>query len=193
MNGENATHKNIWIKAFLVWGIVCLGIFALGIAHASGIFYKSTEYPRGGDKISFDTVEQLCNILPEGNLLLKFPLEGLREVNVYGIGKQNETDALEYEQFFSVHIQAYDQSGNIIQFVCSIDDPKSSKPPTEWDLGFYEKDTTKELEIEGIKIYYSNIRDTQRAKFYIGSDIYDLVWSGDDRTVFLNMLEEILK
>ena len=162
--------------------------------HATGLLYgEHNDDPRGGMRYDFEDVAEMLSILPEDNLLHNYPMEQAEIYSCYGTCKFDTTDFLEYEQYFMMYIYAFDKDGHSMNMSCSIDDSKSSRTPMEWKNAAYEDDKVEIYEIEDVTVYYSAEYEQHQAMFYIGTDIYEFVWEGEDKEVFLEMLEDIIK
>lgn len=188
--------SNAWIKWVSI--AACFALIIVCIPTLIHIFNPSEiDDPKSGAQYDFGSYTELCEYLPEGNIIANIPNSESARIDAYVICPEKTTDFSDYNNYSYLSVDVSYDDGMGVNIFCTIKSEMTAKEYVEGKPIEYPSDKTNEVTVENCDVYYTEFEDAGikgvKAVFSIDDSLYELTTDSFDHEELVQYIESLLK
>lgn len=148
--------------------------------------------PRGGVYYEFQDYNELCSILPDGNILVNLQQGQDADIKCSGSHKEELQTSAVYGDFYHIFIDLEFPDGRSISLICEVELDQTAKEYVEARPLKYPDEAVDSVRIGSTNVYFAEFENSQYAVFNVGSDLYEFAFTSFTQDEILTYITNLL-
>lgn len=191
-------------KTWIKWASLA-ACFALVIMFVPTLFHIFTpseiDDPRSGAQYDFSSYSELCDILPEENIIANIPNSENANIEAYVICPEKTTDFTDYNNYSYLFVDVSYNDGTGANIVCTFKSEETVEEYVENKPLKFPPENTRVNTVSNLDVYYSNYYaehdgnsiKVHTAVFSVDGCLYELTSTSFDQDGLIQYVEDMIK